>query len=108
MSFLAEKLQPLLENPFIVGLAGGVVALKGAPGASWPERLFNIICASLMAGFGGPAVAEWFSFTSPAMLAWSAFLIGLFGLNLAATGVDWIRSAKPGDVIPWWPKKGGD
>lgn len=107
MSFIPEKLQPIIDSPFFVGIVGGIVALRGVPGSTWPERAFNVMSASAMAGFSGPAISEWFGLTSPAMSAGVAFMVGLFGLNIVATAVEWIRNAKPSDVFPWWPRKGG-
>lgn len=90
--------------PFLIGMVGGIVALRGAPGQSWGERAFNIVCAGALAGFCSPALTEWFGLASPAMQSACAFGVGLFGLNLTATIVEWIRAAKLSDVLPW--KKG--
>ncbi len=88
-------------TPFLIGLAGGIVALKGAPGQGWKERMFHVVCAGALAGFCAPALVEWFGLTSPAMQSAAAFLVGLFGLNLTATAVEWIREARLSDVWPW-------
>ena len=92
-------------SPFVIGLAGAVVALKGAPGKTWLERLVNAGMGTLMAGFLTPGVTEFFSLPSPAMHAAAAFAIGLFGMNLVAAANSWIREAKLSDVLPW-AKKG--
>ena len=89
------------KSPFVIGLLGSVVSLRGAPGASWPERLFNVFCGSMLAGFVSPAVAEYFGLNSTAMQAGSAFLVGLFGLNLVATIVQWLKTITLADLLPW-------
>ena len=103
MDFNHENLPPAV--PFVVGLVGGIVSLRGAPGASWKERFFHVVSAGALAGFCSPALTEWFGLTTPAMQSCAAFVVGLFGLNLTATAVEWIRGAKLADFMPW-AKKG--
>jgi hypothetical protein len=94
----------IAKSPFLIGLLGGIVALRGVPGASWRDRTFNALSASLLAGFLSPAVAEYFGMTSASMQGATAFLVGLFGLNVTATAVEWIRNATLDDVLPWRKK----
>lgn len=94
-----EYIQP--AKPFLIGLLGSFVALRGAPGASWKERFFNIISGSLIAGFTAPAIAEYFGLTSHAMHSATAFVVGLFGLNLTASIVEWIKVMKLSDLLIW-------
>lgn len=54
-----------------------------------------------MAGILSPAIAEYFGFVSPAMLSATAFVVGLFGLNITATAFVWIRDMKLADLLPW-------
>ena len=96
--FDSEK---ILGSPFTIGLAGAIVALKGAPGATWSERLVNAGAGTLLAGFLTPAVASFFGLQTPPMLSGVAFMLGLFGMNLTSAINDWIRSAKLSDVLPW-------
>lgn len=91
----------ILANPFTIGLAGAVVALKGAPGKTWAERLINAGAGTLLAGFLTPAVAAFFGLQTPPMQSGIAFMLGLFGMNLTSAINDWIRSAKLSDVLPW-------
>lgn len=97
-----EHAQTLL--PFLIGAVGGVVALRFAPGLTWPERAFNVASASAVAGFCGPAIAEWFTLRSSSMSYAAVFLVGLFGLGLTATVMEWIRTAKLSDLLPWFKK----
>lgn len=101
-----DSLKTLAESPFVAGLLAGIVALRGVPGSTWPERVFNVFCAAITAGFVSPAINEWFGLTSPAMQSATAFLVGLFGMNIVATLVVWIRNAKPEDWLPWANRKG--
>lgn len=89
------------ESPFIVGLLGSIVALKGAPGNTWKERVFNVICGALLAGYVAPALSEYFGLSTPSMQSASAFVVGLFGLNLVATLVAWIKELRLADLLPW-------
>lgn len=102
MDFDFEK---MWRSPFLIGALGAVVALRGAPGESWPIRLLNVVCGSLMAGFVSPAACEFFSLTSPAMQGAMAFVFGLFGMNMASAVVVWIKTAQLSDVLPWARRK---
>ena len=92
------------QSPFFIGLIGAIIALRGTPGASWPERAFNIASGSLLSGFVSPAMAEYFGLTTVNMQAASAFIVGLLGLNLVATLVIWLKDLKLGDLLPWTKK----
>ena len=89
------------QSPFIVGLLGAIVALRGTPGASWPERAFNVACGSMLSGYVSPAMAEYFGLATSNMQAASAFVVGLLGLNLVATLVLWLKELKLADLLPW-------
>lgn len=100
-------LDKLGRSPFVAGALGSLVALKFAPGASWPERAFNVLCGSLCAGFGAPALAEWLHLQSPGMNSGLSFAVGMFGLSLAAAVTDGIKQTKLGEIITsWFPRRG--
>lgn len=94
------SLASLAENPFVAGLLGGIVALRGVPGATFKERLFNSAGACLAAGYLSPAIAEYFGLVSPPMLSATSFVVGLFGLNMISAVADYIKEMKIGDFIP--------
>lgn len=54
-----------------------------------------------MAGVLSPAIAEYFGLHSPAMQSATAFVVGLFGLNVTATAFAWIKDMKLADLLPW-------
>lgn len=93
------------ESPFLVGLLGAIVSLKGAPGMTWKERLFNVTCGTLLAGFLSPALTEYFSLTSPAMQSAAAFVVGLFGLNMTAAVTQWIKGVDVSTILPFGRRK---
>ena len=105
MDLNPDQLEP--TRPFLIGLLGGLIALRGVPGASWPERFVNLVSASLMAGFLSPAVSEWFGFDTKAMEHATAFLIGVFGLSITVAVMDQIKTIKFLDLLPW-PKNRGE
>lgn len=98
MDFEFEKLS---KSPILAGMLGSIVSLKWAPGLSWPERIFNTTCGSSMAIFLAPAIAQYLKLGSPEMQGAVAFFTGLFGLNLAATGVRWLSTLQLADLLPW-------
>ena len=95
----------LLSSPFVVGAAGAFVALKGAPGKTWFERLFNLSCGVLVAGFLSSALAEWLGLKTVETQLAVAFLTGLFGMNVVAAGHVFISEIKLADVLPFFKKK---
>lgn len=92
------------KSPFLAGALGALVALRGVPGASWKERIINAVSGSLMAGFLAPAASEYFGLITQPMQSAMAFAIGLFGLNVTAAILEWIKTVKIDDYLPW--KKG--
>ena len=86
--------ETVTKSPFVIGMLGAIVALRGAPGSTWRERLFNVISGTLLAGFFSPAITEYFSVETPAIQAAAAFAVGLFGLNLTAALLEQIKGAK--------------
>lgn len=100
-----DKIAGAVQSPFFIGLLGGVVALRGVPGSSWKERGFNVISATLVAGFLSPAISEFFGLHTQAMQSACAFAVGLFGLNITAAVVSYINGLDIGALVPWGKKK---
>lgn len=95
----------LARSPFLIGALGALVALRGAPGESWPTRALSVLSGALIAGFVSPALAEWFSLTTPAMQGALSFASGLFGMNFIAAAVAWIKQLQLSDILPWVRRK---
>lgn len=102
---MAMDLQDLFDritrSHWFSGLAGSIVALRGAPGATWKQRAFNVFSGLVFAGFGAPAVIETFELNTAGMASAVGFACGLFGMNLVAAVTSWIAEAKLADVLPW-------
>lgn len=88
--------------PFAVGSAGAVVSLKFVPGPTWAERAFNVLTGCLCAGFLAPAAAEWFHMTSRGLQFGLAFLVGMFGLSVAAAVASGLRDLKLAEMVAGW------
>ena len=101
---IADAAGAAINNPFLAGLVGGVIALRGVPGDTWRARAFNALSAMLIAGYMSPAISEFFGLHSDAMQSACAFAVGLFGLNLTATIVLYIQTVKLSDILPWGRK----
>ena len=96
-----DPLDTLLRSPWLSGAAGAIVALHGAPGASWPQRTFNVVAGALVAGYASPIINQYFGLSSPDLQSASAFLCGLFGLNFSARLVDSRRASIWLEILPW-------
>ena len=108
MDFDSEKIDRVLNNPFFIGGVGSIISLRWAPGLTWLERLFNVICGLMLAGYLAPFTVEYLKLTSPAMFSGSAFMIGLFGMNLIAAINNGIRNVSKEDLLAMipWSRKG--
>lgn len=91
----------LVKSPWVAGAAGAIVALHGAPGASWPQRMFNVAAGALVAGYASPIINQYFGLSTPELQSASAFLCGLFGLNFSASLLDSIRASNWLELLPW-------
>ena len=96
--------EPIVKSPFFIGLLGALIALRGVPGSTWRERVANAASGSMMAGFFSPAASEYFGLNSASMQAAAAFAIGLFGLNLMASLLVYVKNMDIGALIPWGKK----
>lgn len=93
----------IARSPFTVGALGSLVtALKFTPGATWVERIINVVAGSLIAGFTTPPLVEWLRMTSAGYVNGAAFVVGLLGMSLAAALMDWLKSGKLGEAISSW------
>lgn len=98
--------QKIAASPLTAGLAGAVIAsFKFLPGASWAERVANVLAGGVIAYFVAPAAWEGFKLTSVAMLGFMAFMLGMFGMSLAAAGVQAIKDTKFAEALSSWITK---
>ena len=99
--------QKLAAAPFLAGVAGALVALRFAPGASWVERVTNVASGSACAAFIAPAAGEYFHLSSASMLSCMSFALGLFGMSVAAALMTGMRDIKVGEIVSGWLSRGG-
>lgn len=94
-------------SPFVVGAAGALISLRFVPGKGFVERFGIVAAGTACAGYVTPALAEWFGLQSPAMHGALAFLIGMFGLSLAAAGMQAVRDPAFVETLKsWLPRRG--
>ncbi|NLZ42343.1 MAG: hypothetical protein GX886_13985 [Comamonadaceae bacterium] len=91
----------LVKSPWVAGAFGAIVALRGVPGITWGERLFNAFSGLMIAGYISPAAADYLGLEGANMQGATAFLFGLFGLNLVAAIVETIRTTDFRGLLPW-------
>lgn len=91
----------LIKSPWVAGAVGAIVALRGVPGLTWAERLFNAFSGLMIAGYVSPAAADYLGLEGANMHGATAFLFGLFGLNLVAATVEAIRTTDFRGMLPW-------
>lgn len=91
----------LIKSPWVAGAVGAIVALRGVPGLTWAERLFNAFSGLMIAGYISPAAADYLGLEGANMHGATAFLFGLFGLNLVAATVEAIRTTDFRGMLPW-------
>ncbi len=92
----------LARSPFLVGALGSFVALRFAPGQTWAERLFNVMCGALCSGFCAPALTEWMHVSTAGMQSFCAFVVGMFGLSLAAAITTTLKTMDMASIVSGW------
>lgn len=97
----------VIASPFAAGILGALAGLKFAPGISWLERVTNVVTGSACAGFAAPAAGEMFRLTSPSMLGFLAFAVGMFGMSIAAAVMQGLRDLKLAEIIAGWISRKG-
>ena len=98
----------IARSPFTIGAIGALItAVKFTPGATWPERIVNVLAGSAAAGFITPALVEWLSMKSPAYASGAAFLFGLVGMSLAAALLQGIKDTPLGQIFTGWLSRRG-
>ena len=92
----------IAAHPLAAGLAGALIGLRFAPGISWLERVKNVAAGAVCSGFVAPAAGEMLRLSSPSMLGFLAFIIGMFGMSLASAVMMGLREVKVGEIISGW------
>lgn len=99
--------QRVVTHPVMAGLLGAFAGLKFAPGLTWPERFFNVVCGASCAAYISPAIGELFDLSTQYKQSGLAFLIGMFGMSIAASIMAAIRDYPLGEIIKKWLTRGG-
>lgn len=89
----------VLNHPAVAGLAGALVGLKFAPGATWHERLFSVAAGAAISVYAGPITAEQLALTSEGARMGLGFGLGMFGITIADVLARTIRDLKLGEII---------
>lgn len=92
----------IITHPLMAGLAGAVVGLRFAPGLSWLERVTNVAAGAACSAFVAPASAEMLRLSSASMTGFLAFVIGMFGMSIAAALFQGLRDMKVGEIVTGW------
>lgn len=97
----------IIRGPVAAGIAGALIGLRWAPGASWGERMANVASGSAIAGYVGPLACELLDLGSPKAQAAVGFGLGLFGISLATTVLTLLRDLKLAEILTEKLRGGG-
>lgn len=97
----------IIAHPVTAGFLGALAGTRIAPGLTWFERIVNIVAGAACAGYLAPAAAELFNLTSPVMRGGLGFFVGMFGMSIAAAGLEAIRTLALAEIIRGWLKRPG-
>lgn len=92
----------IITHPLMAGLAGAVIGLKFAPGISWIERVTNVATGASFSAFLAPGAVEMLRLSSASMTGFLAFIIGMFGMSIAAAVFQGLRDMKVGEIVTGW------
>lgn len=86
-------------RPETAGVAGAVLGLFNAPGATARERLFNLGAGVAAAIFLGPWITDVVGVHSKNSSMALAFIVGLVGMNLVAKFIEQAKSMTLSDFV---------
>ena len=92
----------MTQGELFGGIVGSLVGLRWAPGDSWRERFANVFSGSACSIFVSPGVADWLHISTQGMRSLLAFLIGMFGMSVAASVIDAIAQLKLAKIADSW------
>lgn len=92
----------IITHPLTAGIGGALAGLRFAPGLSWPERVVNVASGAACAGWIAPAAVNLFDLASGSAESALAFLIGMFGMSIAAAVTEAVRALRLADIIAGW------
>lgn len=92
----------IVSHPLTAGIGGALAGLRFAPGVSWIERIFNVASGAACAGWLAPAAVGLYDLASTSAESAIAFLIGMFGMSIAAAVVEAVRAVKLADIVTGW------
>lgn len=93
----------IFTNPLFAGILGVLVyVLKFMPGSSYPEKVANFLAGTAVVWSCAPGIIEYFSIKTIGIACLMSFMIGAFGLSLAAAVSSGIKETKFGEIITGW------
>lgn len=92
----------IITHPLTAGIGGALAGLRFAPGATLLERAFNVVSGAACAGWLAPAAVSLFDLTSVSAESAMAFLIGMFGMSIAAAVMEAVRAVKLAEILTGW------
>jgi uncharacterized membrane protein YedE/YeeE len=105
---MKDNLNEILTHPVLAAAVGALVGLRALPGSSLPEKLLNVGAGFAIAAWGGSAIVEHLSVTSPKIAAGMVFFVGAAGLVVFNALIEAIkRTDLAAWLSGWLPRKGG-
>lgn len=89
-----------IENPYVAGGIGALIALRWVPGSTYTQKLFNLAAGCFAAGLFTPFLAEYLGLDSANARAALAGFIGLFGVNILDAAQVWTKGINLSDYLP--------
>jgi len=81
---LFDKIISWASSPLFAGFIGSVISLKWIPGKGFLGRLFNLCAGLAIVRYAAPVVVDVFNVQTDSIDRLMAFVIGMFGVNLAS------------------------
>lgn len=98
----------IIAHPIFVGILGVAVSvLKFMPGTNYAEKAINFMAGAAVVWSCAPGVIEYLSIKTIGIASLLSFMIGAFGLSLAAAVSSGIKETKFGEIITGWLSRKG-
>lgn len=95
----------LFQSKALAGLFGALVSLKWAPGDSKWEKCLTVFSGTVAAIYLPPPFLHWLGLRElDGIGLGAAFFMGMFAMNWMASLVDWIKTGRWVELLPWRSK----
>lgn len=102
ISQTSDRMHAIFQTVDAAGFVGALVSLRWAPGDKTWVRVSNVVCGWAAAHYLTIPLTKWLDFDSVRSGDLGvAFFVGMFSMNISASVLDYVRTGKWAELLPW-------